>query len=579
MRFALSGLATIAALLLAGCGGGGGSGSTPTPPAPIPTNTLITNLVADQTFNGSAGTTDTTFGPGGAVVTSTSAPGSISVSYNAAAKSYSVSIAGRSQTFTPADSVSGSREGEQVFMKEASGLKERLTLVTSPRLGTTSNRYVGMGFWRQSRLDPTTQPERVASFVYGLQTPNSAMPRTGQGNFLIDVYALSSVPGFAPSSLDGTGRFDIDFMQGAFSTDTYLKETDLVTGDTRVGGSLRLIGSGLLSSSDPTFSGYVTLETRHANMSGVLSGRFYGPNADEIGASFTVTDRAGGTAAGSFTGQRREGAPQVNLSLANATVAEQFLAPGATLTFLDYTLSDPQARISMREGGLANKLGGNFRFLPGLSSLPIVDFTSAMLVPGAANFDTYRTTVDGEAVKLELYKIGQANSELALTYVGLGRWQTNIFIGITQREYQSFVYGLETPARLLTARTGTGRYDGVVYGSAANPTTRAFYDVRGSSRYDVDFSRQTYSGFLQLRGLKDDETVDFGRYEFTGSMGYMAESSASLTYAGEHRGELRSRFYGPKGEEIGGRFTINVPASVHPGGTAIAGATVARQQQ
>lgn len=578
MRLAFAGLATIAALLLAGCGGGGGSGSAPTPPAPVPTNTLITNLVADQTFTGPAGTTDTSFGPSGTVLTSTSAPGSISVSYNAAAKSYSVSIAGRSQTFTPADSVSEARAGEQVFTKETSGLKERLTLVTSPRFGTTSNRYVGMGFWQQSRLDPATQPERVASFVYGLQTPASAMPRTGQGNFLIDVYALSTVPGFAPSSLDGTGRFDIDFMQGAFSTDTYLKETDLVTGDTRVGGGLRLIGSGLLSSSDPTFSGYVTLDSRHANMSGVLSGRFYGPNANEIGASFTVTDRAGGTATGSFTGQRREGAPQVTLSLTNATVAEQYLAPGATLTFFDYT-SDPQARISMREGGLDNRLGGNFRFGPGLSLLPTVDFTSAMLVPGAANFDTYRTTVDGEAVKLELYKIGQANSELALTYVGLGRWQTNIFIGITQREYQSFVYGLETPARLLTARTGTGRYDGVVYGTAANPTTRAFYDVRGSSRYDVDFGRQTYSGFLQLRGLKDDETVDFGRYEFAGSMGYTAETSAPLTYNGEERGELRSRFYGPKGEEIGGRFTIYVPASVHPGGTTIAGVTVARQQQ
>lgn len=585
MRFLRVGFIALATAVVAACASGGGGGGSvftpPAPPAPSPTNSSISNLVADQVFSGPAATSTNEYNlTSGTTVIGSGAADTVSVAYDATAKSYTVSVSGRSQTFATGDVVSNA-SGETRFRKESAAGKDSLTLVTTPYTGPNSNRYVGMGYWQRYSITGDRQSDQFATFVYGLNTSAAAMPRTGRANFAIDVFGLSSVPGFEPSVLQGLGNFDVDFLAGVFSTRTFLSETALLTGAGVVGGGIELNGAGTLSSSDATFSGSVTAGSRNANLTGSISGRFYGPAADEIGASFSATNSDGASFTGSFTGQRANG-PVVNLTLTNVITPQLFFARGMGL-FVDKIdgHADFDVRTYRMTGQFQDRTSGNFSFGPGLSNMPGGEFTSTSIVGSSdPNFTVYQKTFGGRDVRLELFKVGAANSQLALTYSTLGRWQSTERGGIwTSNQHHHFVYGLETPERLLAARTGTARYEGVAYGAGANATTGVEYDVRGTSVFNIDFSRQTYSGDLTLNGRDNAGTVDFGRYDFAGRLSSTTkDSGATITYGGLTVGDLVTRFFGPSGEEIGGDFTIRVPETVQAGGAMIGGVAVARRK-
>jgi hypothetical protein len=168
-----------------------------------------------------------------------------------------------------------------------------------------------------------------------------------------------------------------------------------------------------------------------------------------------------------------------------------------------------------------------------------------------------------------------------LTYATFGRWSSTFkHDAVTEFSQVYFAYGLETPARLLAAKTGTGHYAGVAYGAGANQTTGALYDVKGTSAFDVDFSRQSYVGALALKGTSTNgaAAVDFGNFTFAGPLStFTAQSAADLMQNGQALGTLTQQFYGPDGEEIAGPFTLVVPGSPGSGLTAIAGAAVAKR--
>lgn len=548
-------------------------------PLPQPTNTNIANLIVDQTFNGPAATSDSVFNlVSGTTVNSTGSAGNLSISYNAAAKSYTINLPNRSQTFSPAD-ISATATGETRYQKAGAAGTDRLTLITTPYSSTVSNRYVGMGFWQNSSVEAGLQNNQFATFVYGLNTPAAGMPRTGRASFGIDVFALTTVPGYEPSRMQGLGRFDVDFMAGVFSTQTYLEETGLITGAGVVGGGIELNGAGLLSSSDPTFSGNVTVGSRNASLTGSLSGRFYGPGAEELGASFSASNSDGATVVGSFTGQRADN-PAVNLTLTNMVTPQLFYAQGMGLFMDKVDGRDGSSMWTYRMiGQLQDRTSGNLSFGPGLSNMAGGDFTTTSIVSGGdPNFTVYKKAFGGRDVELQLYKVGPSNTELALTYASLGRWSSAERMGVTTtQQYHHFVYGLETPRNLLTTRTGSARYEGVVYGAAGNGASGAHYDVRGASSFDVDFSRQSLSGALTLNGRNDSGAVDFGRYDFAGSLSSNF-GTAAITRDGATVGDIVTRFYGPTGEEIGGDFILRVPENIQSGGTIITGATVARRR-
>lgn len=568
-------------VFLCACGGGGGGigsagssppatggGSAPTPaPTPTPTNTTVTDLVASQTFASDAATElvliDRTTSTG---INATPKGTALTVAYDASTRSYSLSSPDFSQTFGP-DDIQSSDQYETVYFKTGT-TRDRLTMVKIPYSGETPTRYVGLGFWQRSSSTTAQQDLLFGTFTYGLDTPAAAVPRTGTAAFDIDVFGVSSFPGREARQFQGSGKFSTDFAAGVFSAQASVTETELVSGGSTVGGGIELLSGGHLRSNG-TFDGSALLGSTNGSIGGSLSGRFYGPGAEELGASFTG-GKDGTAMAGSFTGTRAT-AKADNLTLTNLTQSQLFY------TQFGYN----------SVGQLNWQNSETFTYAPPTSALNGGQFTiNDKVASSDPNFTTYRKTFAGtfesQDVTLELYKPGTGNTELALTYASFGHWSTSTRFGLGQVPVnQWFAYGLETPARLLSGKTGTGRYAGVVYGSGSTGQNDPVLAVKGTARFDVDFSAQSLSGALAMTGSSANGalSVDFGSFDFSGKLaGYTAGSSFALNKAGQAVGQVETRFFGPAGDEIGGPFSLTVPPGAAGAGTSISGVAAAKLQ-
>ncbi|MEO9133016.1 MAG: transferrin-binding protein-like solute binding protein [Sphingomonas sp.] len=578
--------AAVCLMVVGGCSsGGGGSGvsSTPTPtPAPAPTNTSFSDLRVNQSFTANNTTANVSFDlTPKTTISGTAGAAALTISYDAASRSYTVATVGRSQVFTPGD-VSTTDANQTTYRKTDGTNRDYLTLVKVPYTGTTANQYVQLGYWQRNVVTGTRQDTQFDTFTFGFDTPATGVPHSGSVSFNVDAFGLVTTPGIEPVAFQGQGGFDADFLTGVFSTHTWLTETGLLTGNGESGGGIDLTGAGHLSSSDGSFSGNMLYEGFNASIGGTMSGRFYGPAAQELGASFGGAAADGSSFNGAFTGQRDTSAAALNQTLTNLVAPQLFYTSSQDLYVIPNGASGTvQVRTTPMISQLNRQVNGDFTYGPGTSDLPNGTFTAASQVASAdPNFIAYDQTINGQDVRLSLYKPGSGNTELALTYASFGRWSSSMPYGVgTETDKVYFTYGLTTPARLLSGRTGSAHYAGVVYGGAENATTQATYDVTGTSHFDVDFSHQNYTGGLALHGAPTNgaTAVDFGNYDFTGSVGYLANSDGIVTRGGSPVGDLTTAFYGPNGEEIGGPFTVRVPVGAPGAGTTIAGVTVAKR--
>lgn len=131
-----------------------------------------------------------------------------------------------------------------------------------------------------------------------------------------------------------------------------------------------MAASGRLSSRDGSFSGYATVGSFNASTAGTISGRFFGPGSEEVGASFSTSNADGATAVGSFTGQR-DGAAGVNLRMTDIAVPQVFYASGRALLVDRASPSNVVHSVSQIPlvGQFNDRTNGNFSFGPGLSSM------------------------------------------------------------------------------------------------------------------------------------------------------------------------------------------------------------------
>lgn len=576
-----------ATALLGGCGGGGGSGPSvqpapAPPPAPPSGPTSIHDLKRDQSFTALTASSSVSLAVSNAVASEGSAlNGTLTVSYNAAAKSYTVTAPGRSQTFTPTDIQQPIEDYQAVYRKGDGATLDILTLVTIPYHAYAPTRHVKMGYWQQNTHSNGQQDMLFDVFVFGFDTPASNVPRTGTASFDIDVFGLTTTPGEEGMTFQGEGRFDADFLTGIFSTDTYLTETNL-SSEGGAGGHIKLTGAGKLSSTDNKFSGNIWYDGSDVDMAGTIAGGFFGPSASELGASFSASNANGSTVVGAMVGWRDQSNSPINLTLTDLITEQDFRSGAAELsinTFKDgsyediYNNGNSSARLTLRTDGTFDFTG---------SSVYLWQFSDSFLVKGNnPNFTSYETAVDGQPLRLDLYKPGRGNTELQLTYASFGHWSTSTSDHITSQTYQGFfAYGLKTPDGVLSARTGSARYEGVVYGAGASHQSRERYDVSGTSYFDVDFSNQRLAGALALTGTTRGGTkVDFGRYGFGGELvSWSSGTNVPITRDGQVHGNLAVQFYGPTGEEIGGSFHLNTVAGGSGVGTEISGVTVAKRQ-
>ncbi|MFS0772150.1 hypothetical protein [Sphingomonas sp. 1P08PE] len=573
-------------LMTSACGGGGGVASTPAPPAPTPTptNTVITDLKATQTFASESATTQTTLNTStGLVERGAAARSAVTVRYDAATQSYTITGDGRAQTFLPADERTGQDPGQRLFVKTGDA-RDFLTIVTTPFTGTVANRYVALGFWQRNAGTAPLQETSLDVFTFGLDTPVAAVPRTGTAQYATDAFGFVTQRGVAPRAFTGAGSFAIDLALGTFALKNYVQEYDLTTEESRTGGGIEVVAAGRLGSGNG-FTGNVTYGGRDTRVAGTIAGRFYGPGAEELGASFAADDGAGGAVTGSITGQRQAGAAQTNLSLTNLTVDQLYYSQNAQLTVGNGFMGARAVNTYVGNGQVQQRPDGSFSVLAATSALPSVTGDQSNRVTDARpNFVTYTKTVDGAPTRVSFYRPGAANSELALTYAGFGVLEAlapSATYYSAGRNY--FAYGLTTPTYVLTRRTGSAEYAGVAYGYGARPNGQDV-EVTGTSRFTVDFGNQRYSGSLALEGapVAGGAAQSLGSWTFANQLfsGQMAEASLSPTGTPTTNffNRIVPQLYGPDGEEIAAAFSVAIGADGAADRLSIVGATVAKRK-
>jgi hypothetical protein len=591
---------------LAACGGGGGGvnstpapapaptpspSPTPTPtptpsptPTPTPTNSLISDLDADQTFTSNATTTNVVLGASDGVVGTTSrTKASISITYDAAAKSYTVETEGRTQTFGPTDIIATGYDGETRYSKTLSDGGDYLTLVTTPYTDPMrSNKYVGMGYWQRNAQIGTDQQTYFSTFAYGLDTSSSGMPRTGAAHWLTDIFGLLTMPNSDLRTIEGQGDFDVDFAAGAFRAFGSVTEYNYVTGIAE--SKTQTLQAGGTIGSGNGFSGLVSyLPVNAMPLYGSISGAFYGPNADEVGASFEATG-SDVVLTGAFTGLRSttgaNGGAVYNLTLTSPQVDEWLDGRSGSLYWeqadgvAGLRLIDPLAATDGRAVFFGPSGVKSFNF--GYDVNP-----ADRISDRSANFVTYGSIIEGIPNTIEIYKTGDSNSEIQLTYTSLFIWSWTDHHDIeayTSHQDAYTAFGIETPSGVLAARTGNASYSGIVYGGGAT-TNGALYDVAGTSHFDVNFSDSSYAGWLDLNGVdQGGGHRDFGRWTFVSHDTQYGGAVLTGPVASDPTSAIFPKFYGPTASEIGANFALTAGWPKTGDSVDIVGVTVAKRK-
>ncbi len=420
-----------------------------------------------------------------------------------------------------------------------------------------------MALVQESTTAGSLQTTDLTSFTYGLPTSASATPRTELASYVTQVFGAFSTPGAEPRGFTGEGQIDIDFGSGIFSGVTSFDEYGLVSDSGSTGGGLDLTTVGTISSTGSGLTGTAVFRSISGGATVDLNGSLYGPQGQELGASFSGDGTGGLSVTGSIVGQQSASRTAQNMSFDSFSGAQLFYTRfGGNLV-----------------GQLDIQGPDEFRYGAPISDQSGGEFGAADRISGPDNFRTYRKTFSNsyytaQDVTVSLYEAGQANSELPLSYASFGHWSGSL-PGSTPdaREDHWFAYGFATPNYVMDNRTGTASYEGVAYGTGNDG--EVIYDVAGTSRFDVDFSADTFTGALNLTGvdLATDAQRDFGQHDFSGTI-----QNTSLSGAFGSRGDVDARFYGPLGQEIAGYFYLIAPSGSGTGEMSISGAMAAAGQ-
>lgn len=566
-------------VVLAGCGEGGGVSSTPTPtpvptptPTPVPTPTptpvgTITHPGNSQSFVNDAVTGTTILDLTTAKAQSpTGGPGSLTINYDAASRSYTIAIQGRQQTFGPAD-IDMDRDNYVSFAKPGGSSSDYLTVGANIIFEGSVPQYVGMGLWQHNDLSGSNQNTILDFFTYGFPTPASAVPRSGTMNYAVNMFGALSTPNVSLKVSHGVGTFSADLGRGLFSLDAALKSFDFLTGQEVIGGGIQMRAGGRLSGSDGSFSGNLSYQNLDGLVAGKLTGRLYGPNGQEVGGVFSADSAGGGELLGALSGTS-QGTASVDFTLDQLRFTHLFPILSVSLEFrID---SDGKKQLgdgSIQQGNLTLRPDGSASGPSVISYIPSSDYqASDRTISPDPNFVRYQKdniypgTSLTEPTTLDLYKPGSANTQLALTFLSFGIWEGR-FAGLPAERFDRtyLIYGMDTAYGTLARRTGSAHYDGLVRGAGLNSANGDRYELTGTSAYDVNFTAGSFSGSLAIKGdiAGTGQRRDFGAFGFTTGLDSLGQpGDAVLTQGGRNYGDMKSRFYGPDGEEVGSVFTM-----------------------
>lgn len=302
MRRALT--MTMMTAALAGCGGGGGGKAIVEVPFTAfrnvqPNQTVVMTGIS-QTVSGSQ-TTDANFD---VTVTSVN-PDPLNEGNTTVKLTYdrSAELAGLAVS-TPQSSVSFQRSaGDTVFCGIgtcAAGKSGAFATAVAANPFSQGWDYQSFGIWN-ILLPPTSYQAGVASV--GTATPGGSVPTSGTANFSGAAYgyffeASSGAPYFTSATMNASADFSARSI--TFTTSATQAGNLNTTAPSSAFPGLDLNGTFSYAAGANQFAGAVNSAN---GLSGTSSGRFYGPNAEEIGGVYHLSGAAG-SMLGGYGGKR-----------------------------------------------------------------------------------------------------------------------------------------------------------------------------------------------------------------------------------------------------------------------------------
>ncbi len=562
-------IVAVASVLAAACGGGGGTvagGVTPLPPAPAPpaTNESLDNLIASQSFTNDAVTSAVTIDLGnGLTIASSNSAAPLTIQYDATSRSYTISTGGRTETFGPDHKAISDVPGSVGFEKSSGNLRQFLTLADLS-FAQNRTRYVSAGYWERNQLSSEGVGITFDAFTYGIPTVNSAMPRSGRAGYGINLFGFFAPLNLSPRAVSGEGVMTVDFLRSLFSMEGTAYEVDLL--EDYYTGQHRWVAGGQLSSVENAFQGRFNYAGRERfSVAGQVQGRFYGPGAGELGATFSAEDISGTMLTGTILGRQDLGVTTAPLTLLDNQARMFFTNHAYVLYFRDNgsiavegaALQFPNSfgRLNFNEDGSVQ--------LDQISSMtypkPIFLASDKVAEESNAQVSTYRSTQPDGQYRLILNNPGSSNADVALTYANFGRWDWRATDGDGERVSNIwFTYGIP-PAQGTLPREGTAEYAMTIRGSGVMFATGSEYTLSGDASLNVDFAQMRVSGGINpiATASVPAPPVELSPVTFAGDLsdgyGFSSWLSERPGYAD---GSVTGGLYGPHGEEAIASFEM-----------------------
>lgn len=528
----------------------------PAPPAPPPSppagaNTNLLGPLLSETFTNDAVRAGTTFDKATSQRSNFSlGTGNFTIQYDAATKTYILARPDLQQSFGPSH-ITDENSGAWLYERTAGNVSDSLTLTKPGTSGPFTHTYVGAGIWAHTIETAATIDGSISAFTYGVETPDPATPRTGAATFGVDLLASDGLTQYV-----GAGNFTLDFSSGDFLSRFPVDALDS-DGNVLHQVSSNFQTSGSLSSTANLFSGNFLLNST-TRFQGTLAGRLYGPGGQELGAAFRGIG-SNAVVAGVLLGRRDETLGGDNLSLLNLKYFDVFQAPSSAVARYNRNLAT-NAYVRDDNPFTTNGLSSltysaNNQSFRGTCCLSLGggEFLESQKTFSADNRFIIYEQPDGD--RLLLYRPGNANGELALTYTSFAILEHEVIDSANNRKtiHESFMpWGIRTTRTNNLPATGSASYAGRLYGTGTG--SEAGYSLTGAAAMNVDFASSQISGSFHPLGsnLTTGAAVDFGSLQFSGGID---RTDASLRAGPTPQGSVvHGYFYGPAAAEFGAVF-------------------------
>jgi hypothetical protein len=472
--------------------------------------------------------------------------------------------------------------------------------------GLGSLDYAFLGEWVLK--DATDQNvTHAAMFIGGFQTPLANMPTAGsarysqQGGVSGDLFIPGAPGAFGQAehlSLSGDVSLTATFGQGGITgTLTNIVASDPVAGTTNPWNNVSLVGSISGATFSGTTSTAATLPNSDAlsvNATGSLVGGFYGPNADEVAAVWTLSDGTK-SAVGGFGADTPElayvfspaAAATVGANTAVQTASmggptlngSNSIQPVAGTAFPDLqsailiTSRETSADAAINAAGATvtvgppTSIGGPLAVSVSIPSLGINNVALSFQGPDPF-YGNSPQLFSGSLGGTKTVQIDLQN----LDYVSAGIWAvlptgdfhvaSNAAVG---------VFGYVTPTMAMPT-TGTASFTGTTIGLVGAPQglTSLSATLTGTATLNANFGTGAFSGALSgmqatplaggstelWNGVVLTGTISGSAFSGTTSVSFAPTPAGVYTLGPTATGVVNGAFYGPTAQNVGAVWSL-----------------------